>query len=173
MCHGREWHLPLPPHTNRKGGADGPWVGPPEPLAQRRPTGWWWGPPVRGSSPRHPPSTGRDPLSPPGPPPVPHPGWGGAARARFEPAPPLVVIYGQCGPPGERRGPALPRAPPPTTAGARGLAAPSGLLCRGGEATGRFIPAPNWGLCPRHREQSPVGGYLTATHHRTTGTRER
>ena len=174
MCHGREWPLPLPPHTNQKGGADGPWVGPPEPLAQRRPTGGWWGPPVRGSSPRHPPSTGRDPLSPPRSPPCPPPRLGRRGpRVRFEPAPPLVALYGQCGPPGERRGPALPRAPPPTTAGARGLAAPRGLLCRGGEATGRFIPAPNWGLCPRHRAQSPVGGYLTATHHRTTGTRER
>ena len=167
MCHGREWPLPLPPHANRKGGADGPWVGPPEPLAQRRPTGGWWGPPVRGSSPRHPTSTGRDPLSPPGPPPCPPPRLGRRGpRVRFEPAPPLVALYGLCGPPGELRGPALPRAPPPTTAGARGLAAPGGLLCRGGEATGRFIPAPNWGLCPRHRAQSPVGGYHTATGHK-------
>ena len=107
------------------------------------------------------------PLSPPCPPP--RLGRRGP-RVRFEPAPPLVALYGQCGPPGERRGPALPRAPPPTTAGARGLAAPGGLLCRGGEATGRFIPAPNRGLCPRHRAQTPVGGYHTTTDHSTTAT---
>ena len=104
---------------------------------------------------------------PPPVPPCPPPRLGRRGpRVRFELAPPLVALYGQCGPPGERRGPALPRAPPPTTAGARGLAAPGGLLCRGGKATGRFIPAPNWGLCPRHRAQSPVGGYHTATGHK-------
>ena len=42
-------------------------------------------------------------------------------------------------------GPALPRAPHPTPAGAIGPAAPGGLLCRGGKATGRFVPAPNGG----------------------------
>ena len=70
----------------------------------------------------------------------------------------LVALYGQCGPPGERRRPALPRAPPPTTAGAKGQPAPGGLLCRGGEATGQFVPARNGGVYPRHRAQTPVGG---------------
>ena len=174
MCHGREWPLPLPPHTNRTGGANGPWVGPPEPHAQRRPTGGWWGPPVRGSSPRHPPSTCRDPLTPPSPPPVPHPGWGGAARTcGSSPRRPLLHYTDSAGRQESGGAPHCPERPPPTTAGARGLAAPGGLLCRGGEAIGRFIPAPNGGLCPRHRAQTPVGGYHTTTHHRTTGTRER
>ena len=147
-----------PPHRNRTGGAEGPWVGPPEPLQLRLPTGGWRGPPVRGTSPRHPPSTCRDPLTPPLSPPCPPPRLGRRGpRVRYEPAPPQVALYGQCGPPRERRGPALPRAPPPTTAGAKGQPAPGGLLCRGGEAAGRFVPAPNGGLYPRHRAQTPVG----------------
>ena len=154
MCHGREWPLPPLPHTETApGGAEGPWVGPPEPLQLRHPTGGWWGPPVRGLSPRHPPSTCRDPLTPPL---SPRQGRRGP-RVQYEPAPPLVALYGQCGPPGERRGPALPLAPPPTIAGAKGQRAPGGLLCRGDEATGRFVPAPNGGLDPRHRAQTPVG----------------
>ena len=40
-------------------------MGPPEPQQLRLPTGGWWGPPVRGTSPRHPPSACRDPLTPP------------------------------------------------------------------------------------------------------------
>ena len=148
-----------PPHRNRTGGeGEGTWVGPPEPLRLRLPTGGWWGPPVRGTSPGHPPSTCRDPLTPPLSPPCPPPRLGRRGpRVRYEPALPLVALYGQCGRPGERRGPALPRAPPPTTAGAKGQPAPCGLLCRGGEATGRFVPAPNGGLYPRHRAQTPVG----------------
>ena len=55
-------------------------------------------------------------------------------------------------------GTALPRAPSPTPAGALGLTAPGGLLCREGEATGLFVPAPNGGLYPRHRAQTPIGG---------------
>ena len=114
------------------------------------------------------------PPDPPQSPPCPPPRLGRRGpHVRFEPAPPLVALYGQCGPLGERRGPALPRAPLPTTVAARGLAAPGGLLCRGGEATGRFIPAPKGGLCPRHRAQTPVGGYHTTSRHRTAGTRER
>ena len=89
----------------------------------------------------------RPPVPPRSPPCPPHRLGRRGPRVRFEPAPPLVALYGQCGPPGERRSPALPRAPPPTTAGARGLAAPGGLLYRGGEATGRFIPTPT-GVCP-------------------------
>ena len=58
-------------------------------------------------------------------------------------------------------GPALPRAPPPpppTPVGVVGLTAPGGPLCRGGEATGRFVPAPNGGPYPRHRAQTAVWG---------------
>ena len=67
-------------------------------------------------------------------------------------------------------GPALPRAPPPKPAGAIGLAAPGELLYRGGEATGRFVPAPNGGLYPRHRAQTPVGGSHPTPPHRTGPT---
>ena len=174
MCHGREWPLPLPPHTNRKGGGQRPLGGAPRTPGTATPDWRVVGPAGARFEPPPPSFHLPRPPVPPRSPPCPPPRLGRRGpRVRFEPAPPLVALYGQCGPPGERRGPALPRAPPPTTAGARGLAAPGGLLCRGGEATGRFIPAPNWGLCPRHRAQSPVGGYLTTTHHRTTGTRER
>ena len=154
MCHGREWPLPPLLHTGTaRGGGEGPWVGPTEPLQLRHPTGGWWGPPVPGTSPRHPPPTCRDPLTPPLSPRLGRRG----PRVQYEPAPPLVALYGHCRTPGERRGPALPRAPPPTTAGAKGQPAPDGLLCRGGEATGGFVPAPNGGLYPRNRAQTPVG----------------
>ena len=84
-----------PPHRNRTGGGEGPWVGPPKPLQLRLPTGGWWGPPVRGTSPRHPPTACRDPLSPP---PVPHPGWGGAARAcGTSPRRPMLHYTGSAG----------------------------------------------------------------------------
>ena len=114
---------------------------------------------------------------PPDPPPVPplSPTPAGAARpapaVRAHAAPCCIIRTVRAARRAE--GPRTAPSAPPTMAGARGLAAPGGLLCRGGEATGRFIPAPNWGLCPRHRAQSPLGGYLTTTHHRTTGTRER
>ena len=112
---------------------------------------------------------------PPDPPPVPplSPTPAGAAR-------PARAVRARAAPCGIIRavraarraeGPCTaPSAPPPTTAGARGLAAPGGLLCRGGEATARFIPAPNRGPYPRHRAQTPVGGYHTTTHHSTTAT---
>ena len=105
------------------------------------------------------------------PPPCPPPRLGRRGpRVRYQPAPPLDALYGQCGPPGEWRGPALPPAPPPTTAGAKGQPAPGGLVCRGGEATGRFVPAPT-GVCTHgtgHRH--PLGGSHTTTHHSTTAT---
>ena len=164
MCHGRKWPLPPLPHTETaRGGGEGPWVGPPEPLQLRLPNGGWWGPPVRGTSPRHPPSTCRDPLTPPPcPPPVPHPGWGGAARACCSsPRRPLLHYTDSAGRQesgGAPHCPERPPPPPPTTAGAKGQPAPGGLLCRGDEATGRFVPAPNGGLHPRHQAQTPVGG---------------
>ena len=124
------------------------------------------------------PATLLPPAATPCPPPVPplSPTPTGAARparaVRARAAPCCIIRTARAARRAE--GPrTAPSAPPLTTAGARGLAAAGGLLCRGSEATGRFIPAPNWGLCPRHRAQSPVGGYHTATHHRTTGTRER
>ena len=89
------------------------------------------------------------PPVPPRSPPCPPPRLGRRGpRVRFEPAPPLDALYGQCGPPGERRGPALPRAPPPTTAGARGLAAPGGLLCRGGRGDRALHTRPQLGSVP-------------------------
>ena len=89
------------------------------------------------------------PPVPPRSPPCPPPRLGRRGpRVRFEPAPPLVALYGQCGPPGERRGPALPRAPPPTMAGARGLAAPGGLLCRGGRGDRALHTRPQLGSVP-------------------------
>ena len=106
--------MPLPPHTNQTGGANGPWVGPPEPRAQRRPSGGWWGPPVRGSNPRHPPSTCRHPQTPPSPPPVPHPGWGGAARAcGSSPRRPLLHYTDSAGRQESGGAPHCPERPPP------------------------------------------------------------
>ena len=150
-----------PPHRKRTGGVEGPWVGPPEPQQLRLPTGGWWGPPVRGASPRHPPSTCRDSLTPPPcPPPVPHPGWGGAARTcGTSPRRPLLHYTGSAGRQESGEAPHCPERPPPTTAGAKGHPAPGGRLCKGGEATGRFVPAPNGGLHQRHRAQTPVGGW--------------
>ena len=148
-----------PPHQNRTGGAEGPCVGHPEPLQLRLPTGGWWGPPVRGSSPRHPPSTCRDPLTPPLSPPLsPTPaGVARPARAIRTRAAPCCIIRAVRA---ARRaeGPRAAPSAPPTTAGAKGQPAPGGLLCRGDEATARFVPAPNEGLYPRHRAQTPVGG---------------
>ena len=104
------------------------------------PAGAWFEPPPPSFHWPRPPVPPRSPPCPP-----PRLGRRGP-RVRFEPAPPLVALYGQCGPPGERRGPALPRAPPPTTAGARGLAAPGGLLCRGARRPGASYPPPT-GVC--------------------------
>ena len=96
----------------------------------------------------------------PSPPPVPHPGWGGAARTcGSSPRRPCFVIQAVRAARRADRPRTAPSAPPPPTpAGAKGLPAPGGLLCKGGEATGRFVPAPNGGLYPRHRAQTPVGG---------------
>ena len=155
-------------------GTQGPWVGTQAPLAHSRQHGGWWGPPVNGSSRRRPPAACSDPRIPPRIPPL--QGRRGL-HVRFEPASPTEAVYRQCGPPGQRTGPALPRAPPPpppTPAGAIGLTAPGELLCRGGEATGRFVPASNGGLYPRHGAQTPVGGSNPTPHHHTeaTGRRE-
>ena len=130
-------------------------MGPPQPLQLRLPTGGWWGPPVRGTSPRtlHPPAA--TPLTPP---PVPPPGWGGSARAcGTSPRRPLLHNTGSAGRQESGGAPHCPERPPPMAARAKGQPAPGGLLCRGGEATGRFVPAPNGGLYPRHRAQTPVG----------------
>ena len=114
------------------------------------------------------------PDAEPSPPPCPPPQLGRRGpHVRNEPASPVYRYTGSAGRQESGGAPHCPKRPPPTPAVARGLAAPGGLLCRGGEATGRFIPAPNRGLCPRHRAQTPVGGYHTTTHHRNTDTRER
>ena len=160
-----------PPRRNRTGGAEGPWVGPPEPLQLRLPTGGWWGPPVRGTSPRHPPSTCRDPLTPPLSPPCPPPRLGRRGpRVRYEPAPPLVALYGQCGPPGERRGAALPRAPPPRQLALKANRRLAGCCAGGARRPGASYPPPT-GVCTHgtgHRH--PLGGSHTTTHHSTTAT---
>ena len=78
------------------------------------PTAPGWGPPVRGSSPRHPTSTDRDPLSPPGPPLVPHPDWGGAARAcGSSPRRPLLHHTDSAGRQESGGAPHCPERPPP------------------------------------------------------------
>ena len=149
-------------HSDRTGGADGPWVRAPRTLggaprtlggAPRTPTllpqrGGWWDQPVSGPT-WH--GTQSPPLSPT---PAGAARPARAVRARVA----LVTLYKQCGPPGVRRGPALPQAPPPTPAGARGLAAPGGLLCRGARRPGASYPPPT-GVCAHgtgHRR--PLGG---------------
>ena len=186
MCQGREWPFPTrpllpcprPAHSDRTGGGRRPLRGAPSTLSGD--------PRTLGGAPRTPytmtpawrvvePAAERSHLTqPPVPPPVPHPGWGGAARTcGSSPRRPSFVIQA-VRPARSAEGPrTAPSAPPPTPAGAKGLEALGGLLCRGGEATGRFVPAPNGGLYPRHRAQTPVGGYHTTTHCRTTAARRR
>ena len=156
---------------DRTGGANGPWMGPPEPWTGPQEPQCCYSDAEGGVTSRR--AVTRDAE----PPPVPHPCWGGAARtcgsSPRRPCNAIRAVQAARSAERPRTAPSAPPPPPPTQAGARGLAAPGGLLCRGGEATGRFIPTPNWGLCPRHRAQTPVGGYHTTTHRRTTGTRER
>ena len=144
-----------PPHRNRTGGGEGPWVGPPEPLQLRLPSGGWWGPPVRGTSPRHPPSTCRDPLTPPLSPQLGRRG----PRVQYEPAQPLVALYRQCGPPGEQRGLELPRAPPPQQPLALKANRRLAGCCAGRtRRPGASYPPPT-GVCThgtRHRQPSEV-----------------
>ena len=141
-------------------GTRGPWAGTRGPLALRRGPGGWSGPQACGSSPRRPPADCPDPGSPP-PPPEPHPCKGGAAHTcGSSPRRPLTQHTGSAGRKESGWAPHCPQRPPPppTTTGAIGLTAPGGLLCRGGEVTGRFVPAPNGGLYPRHRAHTLVGG---------------
>ena len=156
--------LPSPTPKPHGGGAKAPGVGPPEPLQLRLPTGGWWGPPVRGTSPRHPPSTCRDPLTPPAPPPCPPPGWGGAARAcGTSPRRPMLHYTGSEGHRELGGAPHCPEPPPPTTAGAKGQTAPGGLLCRGARRPGASYPPPT-GVCAHgtgHRH--PLGGSHSTT----------
>ena len=169
MCHGREWPFPLPPHAIRKGGADGPWVGPPEPQAQRRPTGGWWGPPVRGSSPRHPTSTGRDPLSPPGPPPVPHPDWGGAARTcGSSPRRPLLHYTDSAGRQESGGAPHCPERPPPQRLPLEAWQRLAGCCAGGARRPGASYPPPT-GVCAHGTGHSRRLGGTTPP----PGTRER
>ena len=160
-----------PPHQNRTGGAEGPWVGPPEPLQLRLPTGEWWGPPVRGSSPRHPPSTCRDPLTPPLSPPVPQPGWGGAARAcGSSPRHPLLHYTGSAGRQESGGAPHCPERPPPRQLALKANRRLAGCCAGGTRRPGALYPPPT-GVCTHstgHRQ--PLGGSHTATHHSTTAT---
>ena len=171
MCHGREWPLPpLPLTATARGGPKAPGWGPQDPTAAPPdwrvvgPAGARYKPPPPSSHLPRPPDP---PLSPPlSPTPAGAARPARAVRARAAPCCIIRAVRAARRAEGPRTAPSAP----PTTAGARGLAAPGGLWCRGGEATGRFIPAPNRGLCPRHRAQTPVGGYHTTTHHSTTAT---
>ena len=99
MRHGPEWPLSLPPsHASRteteRGGANGPWVGPPEPLA---------GPqePQRSYSNVEVGVTSRRAVTPdaePSPPPCPPPQLGRRGpHVRFEPASPVYRYTGNAG----------------------------------------------------------------------------
>ena len=129
-----------PTHRNRTGGGEGPWVGPPVILRLRLPTGGWWGPPLRGTSPRHPPSTCRDLLTPP---------RGGAARAcGTSPRRPLLHYTGIAGRQESGGAPHCPERPPPTTAGAKVQPPPGGLLCKGGRGDRVLRTRPQRGSVP-------------------------
>ena len=162
--------LPSPtpkPH----GGGRRPLGGPPEPLQLRLPTGGWWGPPVRGSSPRHPPSTCRDPLTPPLSPPVPHPGWGGSARAcGLGPRRTLLHYTGSAGPQESGGAPRCPERPPRQQLVLKANRRLAGCCAGRTRRPGASYPPPT-GVCTHgtgHRH--PLGGSHTATHHSTTAT---
>ena len=173
MCHGREWPLPPLPHTETaRGGGEGPWVGPPEPLQLRLPTGGWWGPPVRDTSPRHPPTACHDPLTPPlVSSPVPHPGWGGAPRGavRARAAPCCIIRAVRAAKRAE--GPRTAHiAPPPRQLALKAYRRLAGCCAGGARRPGASYPPPT-GVCTHgtgHRH--PLRGSHTTTHHSTTAT---
>ena len=161
-----------PPHRNRTGGAEGPWVGPPKPLQLRLPTGGWWGPPVRGSSPRHPPSTCRDPLTPPLSPPLsPHPGWGGAAPAcGSSPRRPLLHYTGSAGRQEIGGAPHCPERPPPGQLALKSNRRLAGCCAGGTRRPGASYPPPTGVRTHGTGHRPPLGGSHTPTHHSTTAT---
>ena len=161
-----------PPHRNRTGGAEGPWVGPPEPLQLRLPTGGWWGPPVRGTSPRHPPTACHDPLTPPLSPPL-SPTPAGAARparaVRARAAPCCIIRAVRAARRAE--GPrTAPSAPPPRQLALKANRRLAGCCAGGARRPGASYPPPT-GVCTHgtgHRH--PLGGSHTTTHPSTTAT---
>ena len=167
--------FPLP-HQNRTGGAKGPWSGPPEPLQLGLPTGGWWDPSVRGLSPRHPPSTCRDQLTPPPcPPPVPHPGWGGAAHACSSSLRrPLLRYTGSAG--RQESGGALhcPERPPPRQLALKANQRLAGCCAGRTRRPGASYPPPTGVSTHGTGRRHPLGGSHTASHHSTkaTGGRE-
>ena len=175
LCHGREWPLPPLPHTKTaRGGGEGPWVGPPEPLQLRLPTGGWWGPPVRGSSPRHPPSTCRDPLTPPCPPLSPTPAGAArparAVRARAAPCCIIRAVRAARRAEGPRT---APSAPPPRQLVLKANRRLAGCCAGGARRPGASYPPPT-GVCTHGTgHKHPLGGSHTAMHHSTTATGRR
>ena len=157
-----------PPHRNRTGGAEGPWVGPPEPLQLRLPTGGWWGPPVRGTGPRHPPSTCRDPLTPPlSPTPAGAARPARAVRARAAPCCIIRAVRAARRAEGPRT---APSAPPPRQLALKANRRLAGCCAGGARRPGASYPPPT-GVCTHgtgHRH--PLGGSHTTTHHSTTAT---
>ena len=173
MCHGREWPLPPLPHTKTARGGRRPLGGAPRTPAAAPPHWRVVGPAGARSEPP-PPSIHlpRPPDPPPLSPPCPPPRLGRRGpRVQFEPAPPLVALYGQCGPPGERRGPALPRAPPPPRQLALKANRRLAGCCAGGtRRPGASYPPPT-GVCTHGTgRRHPLGGSHTTTHHSTTAT---
>ena len=161
-----------PPHRNRTGGGGGPWLGPPEPLQLRLPTGGWWGPPVRVTSPRHPPTACRDPLTPPLSPPL-SPTLAGAARptraVRACAAPCCIIRAVRAARRAE--GPrTAPSAPPPRQLALKANRRLAGCCAGGARRPGASYP-PQTEVCTHgtgHRH--PLGGRHTTTHHSTTAT---
>ena len=144
-----------PPHRNRTGGGRRPLGGAPRTPAATPPDRRVVGP--AGARYELPPPSIHLPR-PPDPPPAPHPGWGGAARAcGSSPRRPLLHYTGSAGRQESGGAPHCPERPPPRQLALKANRRLAGCF-RGGEATGRFVPAPNGGLYPRHRAQTPVGG---------------
>ena len=156
------------PTPKPHGGAGGPWVGPPEPQQLRLLTGGWWGPPARGTSPRHPQSACRHPLTPPL---SPTPGWAGAARAcGTSSRRPLMYYTGSAG--GQESGgaPHCPERPPPRQLALKANRRLVGCCAGGARRPGTSYPPPT-GVCTHgtgHRH--PLGGSHTTTHHSTSAT---
>ena len=172
MCHGREWPLPPLPHTETaRGGAKAPGWGPhnPSSCASRLEGGGARRCAVRAPATLQPPAA--TPLTPPlSPTPAGAARPARAVRARAAPCCIIRAVRAARRAEGPRT---APSPPPPRQLALKANRRLAGYCAGGGEATGRFVPAPNGGLYPRHGAQAPVGGYHTTTHHRTTGTRER
>ena len=161
MCRGREWPLPpLPPG----------W-GPQNPCgcASRLKGGGARWCAVRAPATLHPPAA--TPWTPPCPPPVPHPGWGGAARAcGTSPRRPLLHCTGSAGRQESGGAPHCPERPPPRQLALKANRRLAGCCAGGARRPGASYPPPT-GVCTHaagHRH--PLGGSHTTVHHSTTAT---